>query len=68
MFLQLELAKNGKFNSQIHVEYMWESQSQEFYDSEDDLDERVNTKDTALSLNVTLRQRRFVEILNGVKV
>uniref|UniRef100_A0AAQ5XRG3 ArfGAP with SH3 domain, ankyrin repeat and PH domain 3 n=1 Tax=Amphiprion ocellaris TaxID=80972 RepID=A0AAQ5XRG3_AMPOC len=32
----------GKFNSQIHVEFMWETQSQEFYDSEDDLDERVS--------------------------
>uniref|UniRef100_A0A8C4GFI0 ArfGAP with SH3 domain, ankyrin repeat and PH domain 3 n=1 Tax=Dicentrarchus labrax TaxID=13489 RepID=A0A8C4GFI0_DICLA len=37
----LELAQSGKFNSQIHVEFMWETQSQEFYDSEDDLDERV---------------------------
>uniref|UniRef100_A0A8C4GFG0 ArfGAP with SH3 domain, ankyrin repeat and PH domain 3 n=2 Tax=Dicentrarchus labrax TaxID=13489 RepID=A0A8C4GFG0_DICLA len=36
----LELAQSGKFNSQIHVEFMWETQSQEFYDSEDDLDER----------------------------
>uniref|UniRef100_A0A8C4DJ47 ArfGAP with SH3 domain, ankyrin repeat and PH domain 3 n=1 Tax=Dicentrarchus labrax TaxID=13489 RepID=A0A8C4DJ47_DICLA len=39
----LELAQSGKFNSQIHVEFMWETQSQEFYDSEDDLDERVRT-------------------------
>uniref|UniRef100_A0A667ZTN4 ArfGAP with SH3 domain, ankyrin repeat and PH domain 3 n=1 Tax=Myripristis murdjan TaxID=586833 RepID=A0A667ZTN4_9TELE len=38
----LELAQNGKFNSQIHVEFMWETQSQELYDSEDDLDDRVN--------------------------
>lgn len=38
----LELAQNGKFNSQIHVEFEWESQSQELYDSEDDLDERVS--------------------------
>uniref|UniRef100_A0AAZ3QZQ6 Arf-GAP with SH3 domain, ANK repeat and PH domain-containing protein 3 n=1 Tax=Oncorhynchus tshawytscha TaxID=74940 RepID=A0AAZ3QZQ6_ONCTS len=38
----LELAQSGKFNSQIHVEYMWETQSQDLYDSEDDLDERVN--------------------------
>ncbi|XP_037342562.2 arf-GAP with SH3 domain, ANK repeat and PH domain-containing protein 3 [Pungitius pungitius] len=38
----LELAHSGKFNSQIHVEFMWETQSQEFYDSEDDLDERVS--------------------------
>ncbi|XP_067469460.1 arf-GAP with SH3 domain, ANK repeat and PH domain-containing protein 3 [Thunnus thynnus] len=38
----LELAQNGKFNSQIHVEFMWETQSQEFYDSEDDLDEKVS--------------------------
>ncbi|CAG10439.1 unnamed protein product [Tetraodon nigroviridis] len=38
----LELAHNGKFNSQIHVEFMWETHSQEFYDSEDDLDERVS--------------------------
>ncbi|XP_069576537.1 arf-GAP with SH3 domain, ANK repeat and PH domain-containing protein 2-like [Brachyistius frenatus] len=37
----LELAQSGKFNSQIHVEFMWETQSQELYDSEDDLDERV---------------------------
>ncbi|XP_072222202.1 arf-GAP with SH3 domain, ANK repeat and PH domain-containing protein 3 isoform X1 [Leuresthes tenuis] len=36
----LELAQSGKFNSQIHVEFMWETHSQEFYDSEDDLDER----------------------------
>uniref|UniRef100_A0A665W7Y7 Arf-GAP with SH3 domain, ANK repeat and PH domain-containing protein 1-like n=1 Tax=Echeneis naucrates TaxID=173247 RepID=A0A665W7Y7_ECHNA len=36
----LELAQSGKFNSQIHVEFMWETQSQELYDSEDDLDER----------------------------
>ncbi|XP_034381392.1 arf-GAP with SH3 domain, ANK repeat and PH domain-containing protein 3 isoform X2 [Cyclopterus lumpus] len=38
----LELAQSGKFNSQIHVDFMWETQSQEFYDSEDDLDERVS--------------------------
>ncbi|KAM8913872.1 arf-GAP with SH3 domain, ANK repeat and PH domain-containing protein 3 [Spinachia spinachia] len=38
----LELAHSGKFNSQMHVEFMWETQSQEFYDSEDDLDERVS--------------------------
>ncbi|XP_039992547.1 arf-GAP with SH3 domain, ANK repeat and PH domain-containing protein 3 isoform X2 [Xiphias gladius] len=38
----LELAQSGKFNSQIHVEFMWETQSQELYDSEDDLDERVS--------------------------
>ncbi|XP_010782838.1 arf-GAP with SH3 domain, ANK repeat and PH domain-containing protein 3 [Notothenia coriiceps] len=38
----LELAQSGKFNSQIHVEFMWETQSQEFYDSEDDLDDRVS--------------------------
>ncbi|TNM95332.1 hypothetical protein fugu_016415 [Takifugu bimaculatus] len=38
----LELAHSGKFNSQIHVEFMWETHSQEFYDSEDDLDERVS--------------------------
>ncbi|XP_074548217.1 arf-GAP with SH3 domain, ANK repeat and PH domain-containing protein 3 [Halichoeres trimaculatus] len=38
----LELAQSGKFNSQIHVEFIWETQSQEFYDSEDDLDERVS--------------------------
>uniref|UniRef100_A0A8C7P8Z2 Arf-GAP with SH3 domain, ANK repeat and PH domain-containing protein 3 n=1 Tax=Oncorhynchus mykiss TaxID=8022 RepID=A0A8C7P8Z2_ONCMY len=30
----LELAQSGKFNSQIHVEYMWETQSQDLYDSE----------------------------------
>uniref|UniRef100_A0A7N6BLB7 ArfGAP with SH3 domain, ankyrin repeat and PH domain 3 n=1 Tax=Anabas testudineus TaxID=64144 RepID=A0A7N6BLB7_ANATE len=36
----LELAQAEKFNSQIHVEFMWETQSQEFYDSEDDLDEK----------------------------
>ncbi|KAG8013311.1 Arf-GAP with SH3 domain [Nibea albiflora] len=38
----LELAQSGKFNSQIHVEFTWETQPQEFYDSEDDLDERVS--------------------------
>ncbi|XP_026195399.1 arf-GAP with SH3 domain, ANK repeat and PH domain-containing protein 3 isoform X2 [Anabas testudineus] len=38
----LELAQAEKFNSQIHVEFMWETQSQEFYDSEDDLDEKVS--------------------------
>uniref|UniRef100_A0A672MW15 Arf-GAP with SH3 domain, ANK repeat and PH domain-containing protein 1-like n=1 Tax=Sinocyclocheilus grahami TaxID=75366 RepID=A0A672MW15_SINGR len=32
--------QNGKFNSQIHVEYTWET-PQDMYDSEDDLDERV---------------------------
>ncbi|XP_072545012.1 arf-GAP with SH3 domain, ANK repeat and PH domain-containing protein 3 [Salminus brasiliensis] len=37
----LELAHSGKFNSQIHVEYMWET-PQDIYDSEDDLDERVS--------------------------
>ncbi|XP_013870849.1 arf-GAP with SH3 domain, ANK repeat and PH domain-containing protein 3 [Austrofundulus limnaeus] len=38
----LELAQSGKFNSQIHVEFPWETQAQEFYDSEDDLDEKVS--------------------------
>uniref|UniRef100_A0A672PV19 Arf-GAP with SH3 domain, ANK repeat and PH domain-containing protein 1-like n=1 Tax=Sinocyclocheilus grahami TaxID=75366 RepID=A0A672PV19_SINGR len=39
----LELAHSGKFNSQIHVEYTWET-PQDMYDSEDDLDERVCNK------------------------
>uniref|UniRef100_A0A672PV99 Arf-GAP with SH3 domain, ANK repeat and PH domain-containing protein 1-like n=1 Tax=Sinocyclocheilus grahami TaxID=75366 RepID=A0A672PV99_SINGR len=34
---------HGKFNSQIHVEYTWET-PQDMYDSEDDLDERVCNK------------------------
>ncbi|XP_061699868.1 arf-GAP with SH3 domain, ANK repeat and PH domain-containing protein 3 [Syngnathoides biaculeatus] len=38
----LELAHNGKFNSQIHVEFAWDTPAQEIYDSEDDLDERVS--------------------------
>ncbi|KAG5285273.1 hypothetical protein AALO_G00001460 [Alosa alosa] len=38
----LELAHSGKFNSQIHVEYTWEMPQELMYDSEDDLDERVN--------------------------
>ncbi|XP_016297581.1 arf-GAP with SH3 domain, ANK repeat and PH domain-containing protein 2-like isoform X2 [Sinocyclocheilus anshuiensis] len=37
----LELAHSGKFNSQIHVEYTWET-PQDMYDSEDDLDQRVS--------------------------
>uniref|UniRef100_A0A8C1WM22 ArfGAP with SH3 domain, ankyrin repeat and PH domain 3 n=1 Tax=Cyprinus carpio TaxID=7962 RepID=A0A8C1WM22_CYPCA len=41
--LALELAHSGKFNSQIHVEYTWET-PQDMYDSEDDLDERVCNK------------------------
>ncbi|KAK1793226.1 hypothetical protein P4O66_011416 [Electrophorus voltai] len=39
----LELAHSGKFNSQIHVEYMWEMPQEFMYDSEDDLDDRVRT-------------------------
>ncbi|MBN3325207.1 ASAP3 protein, partial [Atractosteus spatula] len=38
----LELALAGKFNSQIHVEYIWETQQEYMYDSEDELDERVS--------------------------
>lgn len=34
------MAHSGKFNSQIHVEYTWET-PQDMYDSEDDLDDRV---------------------------
>uniref|UniRef100_A0AAY4A010 ArfGAP with SH3 domain, ankyrin repeat and PH domain 3 n=1 Tax=Denticeps clupeoides TaxID=299321 RepID=A0AAY4A010_9TELE len=37
----LELAHSGKFNCQIHVEYVWEMPQEPLYDSEDDLDERV---------------------------
>ncbi|XP_057200201.1 arf-GAP with SH3 domain, ANK repeat and PH domain-containing protein 3 isoform X2 [Triplophysa rosa] len=37
----LELAHSGKFNSQIHVEYTWET-PQDMYDSEDDLDDRAS--------------------------
>ncbi|KAJ3612965.1 hypothetical protein NHX12_019222 [Muraenolepis orangiensis] len=41
----LELAKSGKFNSQIHVDFLWETHSsQELYDSEDDLDERTSPR------------------------
>uniref|UniRef100_A0A4W5N679 ArfGAP with SH3 domain, ankyrin repeat and PH domain 3 n=1 Tax=Hucho hucho TaxID=62062 RepID=A0A4W5N679_9TELE len=46
VFITLDLFQMllyGKFNSQIHVEYMWETQSQDLYDSEDELDERVHT-------------------------
>nr|XP_057946269.1 arf-GAP with SH3 domain, ANK repeat and PH domain-containing protein 3 [Doryrhamphus excisus] len=45
----LELAHSGKFNSQIHVEFMWHTQAQEMYDSEDDLDERVSPLPKKLS-------------------
>ncbi|KAJ8289480.1 hypothetical protein GJAV_G00001770 [Gymnothorax javanicus] len=38
----LELAKSGKFNSQIHVDYTWETPQDILYDSEDDLDEKVS--------------------------
>ncbi|XP_041089893.1 arf-GAP with SH3 domain, ANK repeat and PH domain-containing protein 1-like [Polyodon spathula] len=38
----LEQAQVGKFNTQIHVEYIWETQQQDMYDSEDDLDERIS--------------------------
>ncbi|XP_028833301.1 arf-GAP with SH3 domain, ANK repeat and PH domain-containing protein 3 isoform X2 [Denticeps clupeoides] len=38
----LELAHSGKFNCQIHVEYVWEMPQEPLYDSEDDLDERVS--------------------------
>ncbi|XP_056446064.1 arf-GAP with SH3 domain, ANK repeat and PH domain-containing protein 3 isoform X1 [Gadus chalcogrammus] len=41
----LELAKSGKFNSQIHVEFIWEiDSSQDLYDSEDDLDDRASPR------------------------
>ncbi|KAG9333558.1 hypothetical protein JZ751_011395 [Albula glossodonta] len=33
---------SGKFNSQIHLEYTWETPQEFMYDSEDDLDERVS--------------------------
>uniref|UniRef100_A0A667ZBR3 ArfGAP with SH3 domain, ankyrin repeat and PH domain 3 n=1 Tax=Myripristis murdjan TaxID=586833 RepID=A0A667ZBR3_9TELE len=55
----LELAQNGKFNSQIHVEFMWETQSQELYDSEDDLDDRLK-KHKALEQN--LHCDRFFQV------
>ncbi|XP_028674203.1 arf-GAP with SH3 domain, ANK repeat and PH domain-containing protein 3 [Erpetoichthys calabaricus] len=38
----LEQVLAGKFNSQIHVEYTWEAQQDDFYDSEDDLDEKIS--------------------------
>ncbi|XP_058853607.1 arf-GAP with SH3 domain, ANK repeat and PH domain-containing protein 1-like [Acipenser ruthenus] len=38
----LEQAQVGKLNTQIHVEYIWETQQQDVYDSEDDLDERIS--------------------------
>ncbi|MGH0166764.1 UNVERIFIED_CONTAM: hypothetical protein FKN15_051415, partial [Acipenser sinensis] len=38
----LEQAQVGKLNTQIHVEYIWETQQQDMYDSEDDLDERIS--------------------------
>jgi len=58
----LELAQSGKFNSQIHVDFMWDiSQSQEFYDSEDDLDERVNNTQP-LSL-LALTKKPFIAFL-----
>lgn len=57
---QLELAQSGKFNSQIHVEFTWETQSQEFYDSEDDLDERVSRSLHRLGVFLPKKKRREV--------
>uniref|UniRef100_A0A8C4DLE8 ArfGAP with SH3 domain, ankyrin repeat and PH domain 3 n=1 Tax=Dicentrarchus labrax TaxID=13489 RepID=A0A8C4DLE8_DICLA len=58
----LELAQSGKFNSQIHVEFMWETQSQEFYDSEDDLDERV--RNFTVNINVLVaRGKKYITCL-----
>lgn len=54
--LQLELAQSNKFNSQIHIEFTWETQSQEFYDSEDDLDERVSPSLHRLCLSFCLQR------------
>uniref|UniRef100_A0A8C9QZB2 ArfGAP with SH3 domain, ankyrin repeat and PH domain 3 n=1 Tax=Scleropages formosus TaxID=113540 RepID=A0A8C9QZB2_SCLFO len=48
----LELAQSGKFNSQIHVEYTWETPQEFLYDSEDDLDERVSPLSRAMRSTV----------------
>lgn len=58
---QLELAQSGKFNSQIHVEFTWETQSQEFYDSEDDLDERVSRSLHRLGLFLLKKKKKKKE-------
>lgn len=46
---------------------MWETQSQEFYDSEDDLDERVNKAYTANLINdfVFLPKKTFTKFGEG---
>uniref|UniRef100_A0A8C3AT61 ArfGAP with SH3 domain, ankyrin repeat and PH domain 3 n=1 Tax=Cyclopterus lumpus TaxID=8103 RepID=A0A8C3AT61_CYCLU len=59
----LELAQSGKFNSQIHVDFMWETQSQEFYDSEDDLDERVNNTPPLSLLALSRPKKAFIAFL-----
>ncbi|XP_072555470.1 arf-GAP with SH3 domain, ANK repeat and PH domain-containing protein 3 isoform X2 [Paramormyrops kingsleyae] len=46
----LELAQSGKFNSQIHVEYLWEA-PELLCDSEDDLDDKVSPRSTRGSLH-----------------
>uniref|UniRef100_A0A8C3AR54 ArfGAP with SH3 domain, ankyrin repeat and PH domain 3 n=1 Tax=Cyclopterus lumpus TaxID=8103 RepID=A0A8C3AR54_CYCLU len=53
----------GKFNSQIHVDFMWETQSQEFYDSEDDLDERVNNTPPLSLLALSRPKKAFIAFL-----
>ncbi|XP_048831418.1 arf-GAP with SH3 domain, ANK repeat and PH domain-containing protein 3 isoform X1 [Brienomyrus brachyistius] len=46
----LELAQSGKFNSQIHVEYLWEA-PELLCDSEDDLDDKVSPRTARGSLH-----------------
>uniref|UniRef100_A0A8C6L611 Arf-GAP with SH3 domain, ANK repeat and PH domain-containing protein 3 n=2 Tax=Nothobranchius furzeri TaxID=105023 RepID=A0A8C6L611_NOTFU len=60
----LELAHSGKFNSQIHVEFMWETQCQEFYDSEDDLDEKVKNTHTHLWVSGSRPQKRVKALVD----
>uniref|UniRef100_A0A8C6NPM1 ArfGAP with SH3 domain, ankyrin repeat and PH domain 3 n=1 Tax=Nothobranchius furzeri TaxID=105023 RepID=A0A8C6NPM1_NOTFU len=58
------LAHSGKFNSQIHVEFMWETQCQEFYDSEDDLDEKVKNTHTHLWVSGSRPQKRVKALVD----
>lgn len=49
---------------------MWETQSQEFYDSEDDLDERVNSTHTHLARLITdfvlLPEKLLQSLMNNI--
>lgn len=52
--IQIQQAQNNQFNMHVHVEYEWRLRQDDWYESDDDLEDKVRLSKKACYLKISL--------------